>query len=130
MRTHMLHGLASVAAAALCVFTVSGVAAGSFTRGCAVRDLQILMLIEERQNANAIPPEKLRDAMLLIKEARMICREGRVTDALAIYDRVAENVTAHEMRPVPPRAPACPSICVWRDEQERIHLPVGLFEAE
>jgi hypothetical protein len=66
--------------------------AGGFTRGCAARDLQILMLIEERENSNAVSPEKLSDAMLTMMHARMVCYEGHVMDALAIYDNVAQSL--------------------------------------
>jgi hypothetical protein len=66
--------------------------AGSFTRGCAARDLQILMLIEERENSSAVPAAKLSDAMLALLEARIVCHEGYVLDAMAIYDRIASSV--------------------------------------
>jgi hypothetical protein len=68
--------------------------ARSFTRGCAARDLQILMLIEERESANAISAERLSDAMVKMMHARMVCYEGHVVDALAIYDSVARNLVA------------------------------------
>jgi hypothetical protein len=67
--------------------------AGSFTRGCAARDLQILMLIEEHENSSAVSADKLSDAMLEMLEARIVCHEGYVMDAMAIYDRIARNVT-------------------------------------
>jgi len=66
--------------------------AGSFTRGCSARDLQILMLIEERESSNAVSPEKLNNAMLTMMHARMVCYEGHVVDALAIYDNVAQSL--------------------------------------
>jgi hypothetical protein len=37
---------------------------GSFTRGCAWRDLQILIMIEEREGASAGYTTQLSDAML------------------------------------------------------------------
>jgi len=87
-----------VALALLWLGTVnSGAIAGSFTRGCAARDLQILMLIEERENTNAISAERLSDAMLAMINARMICYEGHVVDALAIYDSVAASLTHSDM---------------------------------
>ena len=67
--------------------------AGSFTRGCAARDMQILMLIEDRESTRAVPADKLHDAMLKILHARILCHEGHVLDALAIYDRVAQSIT-------------------------------------
>jgi hypothetical protein len=66
--------------------------AGSFTRGCAARDLQLLTIIEERENAGSVPAEKLSEALVEMMHARIVCHNGRVLDALAIYDAVAESV--------------------------------------
>ena len=80
-------------AAAFLGMMITGTTAGSFTRGCAARDLQILMLIEERESANTVPAEQLSDAMFTMMHARMVCYEGRVVDALAIYNDVAQSLT-------------------------------------
>jgi hypothetical protein len=77
---------------------VDATIAGSFTRGCAARDLQILSLIEQRESTDALSAEILNGAMLTILNARMICYEGHVVDALAIYDDVARNLTPHNLR--------------------------------
>src|SRR5215831_12765410 len=71
---------------------VQGAVAGSFTRGCAARDLQILFLIEEQEAAGSVPAERLSDALIEMMHARIVCHEGRVLDALAIYDAVAETL--------------------------------------
>jgi hypothetical protein len=84
-------GLVSVC---LCTM-INSTTAGSFTRGCAARDLQILMLIEERENApNAVSTEQLSDAMLSMLEARIVCHQGRVMDAMALYDRSTQSITS------------------------------------
>ena len=94
MTKHLLNCSVHVAAAALCLGAmISGTTAGSFTRGCAARDLQILMLIEQREETNAISAERLSDAMVTMMNARMICYDGHVVDALAIYDSVASSLT-------------------------------------
>ena len=67
-------------------------AAGSFTRGCAARDLQLLTLLEEQENAGSIPAEKISEALLEMMHARIVCHQGQVLDALAIYAAVAESV--------------------------------------
>lgn len=82
-------GLISVT---LCTM-VNSTTAGSFTRGCAARDLQILMMIEEREDTHAIALEKLSDAMLAMLEARIVCHQGHVMDAMALYDHVVQSVT-------------------------------------
>jgi hypothetical protein len=66
--------------------------AGSFTRGCAARDLQILMLIEEREQSRSVSPQTLSDALLAMLEARLVCYEGHVVDALAAYDDIARGL--------------------------------------
>jgi hypothetical protein len=81
------------AVVAICVgMTINTATAGSLTRGCAARDLQILMLIEERQDASAISSEKLSDALGTMMHARMVCHEGHVVDALEIYESVAKSL--------------------------------------
>ena len=67
-------------------------AAGSFTRGCAARDMQLLIVIEEQENAGSISAEKISEALLDMMHARIVCHQGRVLDALAIYDAVSESV--------------------------------------
>jgi hypothetical protein len=67
--------------------------AGSFTRGCAARDIQVLMLIEERESADAISAQKSNDAILTLLHARMLCYEGRVLDALSLYDDITQSLT-------------------------------------
>jgi len=66
--------------------------AGSFTRGCAARDLQLLTIIEEQESAGSLPAEKLSEALVEMMHARIVCHNGQVLDALALYDAVAESV--------------------------------------
>ena len=83
----------ALTAAVLCTLIGSTASAGSFTRGCAARDMQLLMLIEERESTNAISAQELSDAMLTMLHARLVCHEGRVLDGLALYDDVARNLS-------------------------------------
>jgi hypothetical protein len=69
-------------------------AGGSFTRGCAARDMQILMMIEQSQSTNGISTQNLNDAVLTMMHARMVCFEGNVPDALALYDDIARSLTS------------------------------------
>jgi len=103
MRKHLLNGSVHVAVAALCLgVMLKSTTAGSFTRGCAARDLQILMLIEERESTNAILAERLSDAMFMMMDARMTCREGHEADALTMYDNAAGSLTPSINRRTPP----------------------------
>ena len=67
-------------------------AAGSFTRGCAARDLQLLKAIEEQELSGSISAEKVSEVLLEMMHARIFCHQGRVPDALAIYDAVTQSV--------------------------------------
>ena len=76
-----------LAFAAICLSaTVGDTAGASFARGCAIRDLQVLMLIEQGERADAAAMQSLTDAMM---QARMVCDEGRIADALTLYDAIA-----------------------------------------
>jgi hypothetical protein len=81
-------------AAVACLGATATANAGSFTRGCAARDMQLLMLIEEREDANALSSQKLNDAMFTLMHARIVCFEGRVVDALVLYDDIAKSISA------------------------------------
>lgn len=67
--------------------------AGSFTRGCAARDLQVLMLIEEREDTNSVSKQQVIGAIETMMHARIVCHQGRVVDALKIYDAVVQTFT-------------------------------------
>jgi hypothetical protein len=82
---------ACVAAAISIGSATAGLAAGgSFTRGCAARDLQIMMMLE----THTISPHRMNDAVRTMMYARMMCLDGQVVDALAIYDDIAQSITA------------------------------------
>ena len=94
MTKQLLNCSVHVAVGIVCLGAmIAGTNAGSFTRGCAARDLQILMLIEERENTNAISAEGLSDAILTMMAARMTCQDGHEADALTMYDSIAANLT-------------------------------------
>src|SRR3954451_24006113 len=67
-------------------------AAGSFTRGCAARDMQVLMMMEEREKTRTVSADQLREAMHRLLHARIVCNEGYVFDALAIYDEISNGL--------------------------------------
>jgi hypothetical protein len=93
VRKYLFNCSVHVAVAAVCLGAmVNGATAGSLTRGCAVRDLQILMLIEERENTNAVSAERLSDAMLTMMGARVMCADGHEADALTMYDSIAGSL--------------------------------------
>ena len=94
MRITRLRSWIRGALAAVCLGPLAASASpGMSIKGCATRDLQILMLIEEREGANAISAQKMIDAMFAMMHARMVCLEGRVLDALALYDGISQSIT-------------------------------------
>jgi hypothetical protein len=84
--------IAVCAAAAISIGSAAaGLAAGgTFTRGCAARDLQIMMMLE----TNTISPHRVNDAVRTMMHARMMCLDGQVVDALAVYDDIAQSITS------------------------------------
>jgi hypothetical protein len=93
MNRNFARALCFVLATACLGAMVNGAMAGSFTRGCATRDLQILMLIEEREATRTISSERIIDAMHNLIHARMVCHEGRPAEALAIYDGINQAIS-------------------------------------
>ena len=103
MTKHLLTCSVHVAVATLCLGAmIDRTTAGSFTRGCAARDLQILMLIEERENTDAVSSERLSDELLAMMNARMMCHDGHEADALAMYDSIAGSLTPSMNRRMQP----------------------------
>lgn len=82
---------ACVAAAILIGGTVEGsTAGGTFTRGCAARDMQVMMMLE----AGTIAPQKMKDAFRDMTHARTMCFDGQVMDALALYDQIVHSIAS------------------------------------
>lgn len=93
MRTNLSGNLIRkcVAAAVWLGSVTDGIAAGgTFTRGCAARDIQIMMMLE----ASAVSPQKLDDAVRTMMHARIMCFDGQIVDALALYDDIAQSITS------------------------------------
>ena len=89
MRSNLIR--ACVAAAIFVGGTSNGITAGGpFTRGCAGRDIQVMMMLE----AGTISPQRLNDAVRSIMHARMICLDGHVAEALEIYDQIAHSIAS------------------------------------
>jgi len=56
---------------------------------CALRDVQVLIMIEFHGEAENVSSDKLSDAFFGLMQARASCAAGRVNEALEIYDGVA-----------------------------------------
>jgi len=102
MSNKLFNHLAHAALAFVCLgATLGETNAGSFTRGCAARDLQILMQIEDREDANAVSKQQVIDAIQTMMHARIVCHQGRVVDALKIYETIAQTFTSDPVLSAP-----------------------------
>jgi hypothetical protein len=80
-----------VTATILVVSASSSMAAGNaYTRGCAARDIQVMMMLE----AGPLPPHKMNAVVRDVVHARMMCFDGHVVDALALYDNIASSIAS------------------------------------
>jgi len=78
---------------AACLLTI-GTQAASMTRECALRDARVLMRIETRESMGAI--QEIFDAMFNLMKARHLCQEGKVREALEVYDGIDLGATTDE----------------------------------
>ena len=60
----------------------------SFALTCALKEVKVITLIEEHGEARDVPADRLADAGMAMLRARMTCYDGRVTEALALYDGI------------------------------------------
>jgi hypothetical protein len=78
-------------AAIVAAGATSTMAAGNaYTRGCAARDIQVMMMLE----AGPLPPQRMNAVVRDMVHARMMCFDGQVKDALALYDNIADSIAA------------------------------------
>jgi hypothetical protein len=69
---------------------VAQAAAGS--PGCATRDVEVIILIEDHGAANDVAPERLYKAGLAQMDARIACSKGRVAEAITLYDDIIQSL--------------------------------------
>lgn len=82
-----------VASAAIACVLGSGAASAdasskSFATACALKETTVITLIEDHAEAKDVPSDKLGEAGLAMLRARLTCYEGRVDEALALYDGI------------------------------------------
>ena len=65
-------------------------AGNAYTRGCAARDIQVMMMLE----AGPVSPQKMNVIVRDVVHARMMCFDGHVLDALALYDNIANSIAS------------------------------------
>lgn len=76
--------------------------ADAFASECAAKDITAVTLIEEHGEAEDLPAERLSAATFTVLRARSACYDGRVGEALALYDRILDlGPVASLRRPQP-----------------------------
>jgi hypothetical protein len=63
------------------------------TPSCAERDQRLFIAIEDHGFSDEIAPERLAQANLDMLEARVVCRNGREAEGLALYDTALRALT-------------------------------------
>jgi hypothetical protein len=81
----------SVALGASLVMMISALAQGQmgqFAKECALKETTVITLIEDHGAAEDLPADRLGNAGLTMLRARSACYEGRVGEALALYESI------------------------------------------
>ena len=86
----VLPALAFVACLAMAISATAQGQAGQFARECALKETMVITLIEDHGAAEDLPADRLGDAGLTMMRARSACYEGRVAEALALYDSILD----------------------------------------
>lgn len=63
---------------------------GHFARECALKEIAVITLIEDRGAAEDLPADRLYSAALMQQRARAACYEGRIAEALVLYDSILD----------------------------------------
>ena len=82
--------LADLALGACIALPVSAMAQGQFARECSAKDITVITLIEDHGEAGDVSADRLAGAWLTMLDARTACSEGRVGEALALYQSIVE----------------------------------------
>ena len=87
----VLPALALVACLAMAIGAVAQGQAGQFARECALKETMVITLIEDHGAAEDVPADRLGGAALTMLRARSACYEGRVGEALALYESILDS---------------------------------------
>ena len=80
--------LGLIASLAMTVSATAQGQAGQFARECALKETAVITLIEDHGAAEDLPADRLGGAGLMMLRARLACYEGRVGEALALYESI------------------------------------------
>ena len=86
----LLPALALVACLATTIGAVAPGSAGQLARECALKEITVITVIEDHGTAEDLPADRLSEAGLTMLRARSACYEGRVGEALALYQSILD----------------------------------------
>jgi hypothetical protein len=85
-----LPALALVASLAMATSAMAQAQTGQLARECALKETAVITLIEDHGAAEDVPADRLGAAGLTMLRARLNCYEGRVAEALALYESILD----------------------------------------
>jgi hypothetical protein len=86
----VLPSLVLVASLAMTISVMAQGQAGQLARDCALKETTVITLIEDHGAAEDVPADRLGKAALTMLHARSVCYEGRVAEALALYQSILD----------------------------------------
>jgi hypothetical protein len=86
----LLPALALVASLAMTISAMAQGQVGPFAPECARMEVTVITLIEDHGAAEDMPADRLANAGLTWLRARAACYQGRVGEALALYQSILE----------------------------------------
>ena len=91
LRRLKLHAsLPALALGASLAMTAGAMAQQKPARECLQKDIAAITTIEEHGEAGDVPGERLGKAHMTMLDAREVCAEGRVGEALALYQTILD----------------------------------------
>jgi hypothetical protein len=75
--------------------------AAQFAKECALKEITVITMIEDHGWAEDLPADRLGNAGLTMLRARLACYEGRVGEALALYESILDLGPVASLRPQP-----------------------------
>ena len=89
----------ALAFAASLAMTISATAQEQpLAQECALKEVTAITLIEDHGAADDLSPDRLGNAGLTLLRARSACYEGRVGEALALYESILDLGTVASLR--------------------------------
>ena len=101
IESRLLPMLVLIASIGMTISAVAQEQTRQFPQACAVKDVAVVTLIEDHGAAGNMPADRLGKAGQTMLDARMVCREGRVGEALALYQSILDLGPVASLRPRP-----------------------------